>query len=44
MKLKKNHKIEIDNLSLEDGVNVNVIVTKAENETVKKYELRGTPC
>lgn len=40
--IKRNHKIEIENLPFDDGEDVNVIVTKAEKESDKKYELRGT--
>ncbi len=40
--VKRNHKIEIENLPFEDGEKVNVIVTKAGKETDNKYELRDT--
>ena len=40
--IKRNHKIEIENLPFQDGDNVNIIVTKVENEHESKYELRGT--
>jgi len=40
--IKRNHKIEIDNLPFDDGEDVNVIVTKVEKGSDKNYELRGT--
>ncbi|MFZ1320856.1 MAG: hypothetical protein WAT71_04810 [Ignavibacteria bacterium] len=41
-KIKKDHKIEIENLPFENGEEVEVQITSPLKEEKKEYKLRGT--